>query len=218
MIFPKEEIVSHLKYLTLLSDRYPTIQSASTQIINLQAVLNLPKGTEHFMSDLHGEYEAFVHILNNASGVIREKIDLIFEKSVSSAERADLATLIYYPEQKLEEIKTRNYEMVEWYELTLYRLVEICRVVSSKYTRPDVTKALPPDFDYVIDELLNTNIDLVNKEQYYGEIISTIIEIDRADAFIIAMSNLIKRLAVHRLHIVGDIFDRGPGRTLSWSP
>ncbi len=205
-----EDITKNLKYLTLLSDRYPTIQSASTQIINLQALLNLPKGTEHFMSDLHGEYEAFVHILNNASGVIREKIDLIFEKSVSSNERADLATLIYYPEQKLEQIKTRNYEMDEWYEITLYRLVEVLRVVSSKYTRPYVAKALPSDFGDIIDELLNTNIDLVNKEQYYGEIISTIIEIDRADAFIIEMSALIKRLAVDHLHIVGDIFDRGP--------
>ncbi|RPF48089.1 fructose-1,6-bisphosphatase-3 [Hydrogenoanaerobacterium saccharovorans] len=210
MLHTKQDVLHNLKYLKALAIQYPTEQAASTEIINLQAILNLPKGTEHFMSDLHGEYEAFLHILNNASGVIREKVDLLYEKSLPSKERAVLATLIYYPEEKLKEIKEDSADMEEWYRITLNRLIEICRLVSSKYTRSKVRKALPKDFEYIIDELLHTNYDELNKEKYYENIIETIIDIERADEFIFALCNTIKRLVVDRLHIVGDIFDRGP--------
>lgn len=199
-----------LRYLKLLSKEYPNIQSACTEIINLQAILNLPKGTEHFMSDIHGEDEAFVHILNNASGVIREKVDDIFANRLTSKERNSLCALIYYPERKLSELSAQHEDVAEWYEVILYRLIDICREVTSKYTRSKVRKALPKDFEYIIDELLNTNYSDKNKEKYYENIIKTIIDIQRADEFIIALCNLIKRMAVDRLHIVGDIFDRGP--------
>ena len=199
-----------LRYLELLSRQYPTVQAASTEIINLQAILNLPKGTEHFMSDLHGEYEAFLHILNNCSGAVREKVDILFENSVSKEERARLATLIYYPEEKLEEIHETVQDLDEWYKITLNRLIEICRLVSSKYTRSKVRKALPKDYGYIIDELLNTNYEVHNKKDYYENIISTIIDIDRADDFVKSLCGVIKRLVVDHLHIVGDIFDRGP--------
>ncbi len=198
------------KYLELLSAKYPTIQSACTEIINLKAILNLPKGTEHFVSDIHGEDEAFCHILNNASGVIREKVDMLFAKTVSSRGRTELCTLIYYPERKMERITSEVEDMREWYMITLYRLIEVCRLCASKYTRSKVRKALPRDFEYIIDELLHTNNDSADKQSYYEDIISTIIDIDRADAFIIALANVIKRLVVDRLHIVGDIYDRGP--------
>ena len=204
--FSAEEV----KYLKLLSKRFPTIQTVSSEIINLRAILDLPKGTEHFMSDLHGEHEAFLHILNNCSGVIREKVDIVFGNSVFDDERASLATLIYYPEEKLEKIKEEVPNLHQWYRVTLHRLIEVCRWVSSKYTRSKVRKALPSDFAYIIDELLHTNYDARNKEQYYNKIIDTIVDIDRADAFIIALATLIKRLAVDHLHVVGDIFDRGP--------
>lgn len=210
MMCAQNEIMRDLKYLKMLSHQYPNIQAASTEIINLQAILNLPKGTEHFMSDLHGEYEAFLHIRNNASGVIREKVDLLFSNTISSEERAVLSTLIYYPEEKLKEINDTKKDINEWYRITLNRLLEICRLVSSKYTRSKVRKALPPDFAYIIDELLHTNYDALNKENYYANIISTIIDIDCAEDFIIALCNIIKRLVVDRLHIVGDIYDRGP--------
>lgn len=210
MALCKEEIRDNMRYLRALSEQYPTVQAASTEIINLQAILNLPKGTEHFMSDLHGEYEAFLHILNNASGVIREKVDILYGKTLPAGERASLATLIYYPEEKLKETLEAQSDMEEWYRLTLHRLIEICRLVASKYTRSKVRKALPKDFDYILDELLHTNFDERNKEQYYENIISTIIDIERADPFILALARTIKRLVVDRLHIVGDIFDRGP--------
>ena len=202
----------NLRYLQMLSHQYPSIEAAATEIINLQAFLNLPKGTEHFMSDLHGEYEAFLHILNNASGAIKEKVDILFSNTLSARERAVLATLIYYTEAKLKEIKeeTPPAEMAEWYKITLNRLMEVCRLVASKYTRSKVRAALPAGYEDIIDELLHTNYDALNKEQYYENIISTIIDIDRADEFIIAVSNTIKKLVVDRLHIVGDIFDRGP--------
>jgi len=206
----EKEITSNIKYLTLLSEQYPNIQSASTEMINLQAILNLPKGTEHFLSDLHGEYEPFLHILRNASGVIKDKIKDIFGNTLSSDERKALATLIYYPEQKLEMTKKNLTNLEDWYKITLYRLIEICRVAGSKYTRSKVRKALPKDFEYIIDELLNTNDYSHDKEGYYAEIIKTIIKIERADAFIIALSRLIQRLAIDHLHILGDIFDRGP--------
>lgn len=200
-----------LHYLKILSKQYPTISAASTEIINLSAILNLPKGTEHFISDIHGEYESFTHILKNASGVIRRKIDELFGTTLMENEKKSLATLIYYPEEKLEIIKKNEPDINNWYRVTLYRLIEICRMVSSKYTRSKVRKALPKDFSYIIEELLNEQADVPNKEQYYNGIINTIISIDRADEFIAAISKVIQALAVDRLHIVGDIYDRGPG-------
>lgn len=197
-----------LKYLELLSQKYPTVQAACTEIINLNAILNLPKGTEHFVSDIHGEDEAFCHILNNASGVIREKVDRLFEKTLSTRERTELCTLIYYPDRKLEELRREIDD--EWYQITLYRMIEVCRLCASKYTRSKVRKALPKDFEYIIDELLHTSADDKDKQGYYEHIISTITDIGRADAFIIALASVIKRLVVDRLHVVGDVFDRGP--------
>ncbi len=199
-----------LRYLQLLSRQYPNVQAASSEIINLQAILNLPKGTEHFMSDLHGEYEAFLHIMNNASGAVREKVDILFQNMVTSEERAQLATLIYYPEEKLEEIASQVEDINEWHKITLNRLIEICRLASSKYTRSKVRKALPKEYAYIIDELLNTNYEVHNKKEYYENIISTIIATDQAENFIINMCRVIKKLVVDHLHIVGDIFDRGP--------
>lgn len=206
----KLQALENIKYLKALAIQYPTVQAASTEIINLQAILNLPKGTEHFLSDLHGEYEAFNHILSNASGVIREKVDILYDKTLPTKDRAVLATLIYYTEEKLKEIKEEIPDMKEWYQITLNRLIEVCRLVASKYTRSKVRKALPQDFDYIIDELLHTNYDELNKETYYENIIATIIDIDRAEEFIIALTRTIKHLVVDRMHIVGDIFDRGP--------
>ena len=169
-----------LRYLQMLSRQYPTVQAASSEIINLQTILNLPKGTEHFISDVHGEYEAFQHILNSASGVVREKVDELFSTSVSKADRDQLATLIYYPAEKLEEIYTSNKaEMDEWYRITLHRLIDVCRVAASKYTRSKVRKAMPKEYAYIIDELINTNYEYHDKREYYENIISTIIDIDR---------------------------------------
>ncbi len=198
------------KFLELLAKQYPSIQSVCTEIINLNAILNLPKGTEHFMSDLHGEDEAFHHILNNCSGVIREKVDQAFGRTMPERERAWFAALIYYPSEKIEEMKHSGADMADWYNITLYRLVEVSRQVGSKYTRSKVRKALPPEFQYIIDELLHTSGEEHDKQFYYQNIISTIIETRRADEFIIALCSLIKRLAVDSLHIVGDVYDRGP--------
>ena len=198
-------------YLRLLAQKFCTVQEVSTEIINLEAILALPKGTEHFMSDIHGEDEAFAHILNNCSGVIRDKIDAVYGESLSAAERAELATLIYYPTHKLEYIKSHmTGDLGDWYRTTLRRLVEIGRAVASKYTRSKVRKALPQDFAYIIDELLNADAAMKNREDYYDRIITSLIGIDRADAFIIAIAGVIKQLAVDRLHIIGDVFDRGP--------
>lgn len=202
---------NELKYINILKKRYKTIEETTEEIINLQAILNLPKGTEHFMSDLHGEYEAFTHMLRNASGVVRRKIDEVYGTTMSEKERRNLATLIYYPEEKLLIEKKNAEDLDDWYRINLYRLVEICRVVASKYTRSKVRKALPKYFDYIIDELLHEEKYNNNKDEYYASIIKTIIEIGRADAFVIAISNLIRRLAIDRLHIIGDIYDRGPG-------
>ena len=201
-----------LHYLQMLSRQYPTVQAASTEIINLQTILNLPKCTEHFISDVHGEYEAFLHILNSASGAVREKVDELFSTSVSKADRDQLSTLIYYPNEKMEEIsrKMDSEELEEWYRITLHRLIDICRLVTSKYTRSKVRKALPKEYAYVIDELLNTNYEFHNKREYYENIISTIIDIDQSKDFIVAVCELIKHMVVDRLHIVGDLFDRGP--------
>ncbi|MFL0246598.1 fructose-1,6-bisphosphatase [Candidatus Clostridium stratigraminis] len=206
-----ESFETDIKYLQLLSKQYPTIAEACTEIINLQAILNLPKGTEHFLTDIHGEYEPFIHVLKNASGVIKRKINDIFGNSLRQSDIKSLATLIYYPEQKLELMLKDEKNIDDWYKITLYRLIEICRHVSSKYTRSKVRKALPKDFSYIIEELLHELPDIIDKEEYYSEIIKTIIRIGRADEFIVALSKLIQRLVVDRLHIVGDIFDRGPG-------
>ncbi len=201
----------NLHYLKMLARQYPTVQAASTEIINLQAILNLPKGTEHFISDVHGEYEAFLHIVNSASGVVREKLDLLFGASVPRAELDQLATLIYYPEEKLEEIVQNTSDMREWYRITFHRLIEVCRLVSSKYTRSKVRKAMPAEYAYIIDELIHTHYEDSDKRDYYENIISTIIDIDRAPNFLVQLCWLIKRLDVDHLHLVGDIFDRGPG-------
>lgn len=199
-----------LKYLELLAKSYPDINSASSEIINLQAILNLPKGTEHFVSDIHGEYDSFNHVLRNASGVIKNQIAQTFGTSMRDNEKRELATLIYYPEQKLDRIKKKEDDITDWYKITLYRLVLICKVMSSKYTRSKVRKALPPEFAYIIEELLHEDGTGSNKEKYYNEIIDSIIRLDQADRFIISISNLIQRLAIDRLHIIGDVYDRGP--------
>lgn len=198
-----------MKYLKMLSQKYPTIQDAATRIINLASYNALPKGTEHFMSDLHGEAQAFIHILNNASGVIREKIDELFGYVIPSEERSNFATLIYYPRQKLELVKQEVKDMEDWYRVTLQRMVELCRLVSSKYSRKKVRRCMPQGFEYIIDELLHTNYDDRNKEQYYNSIITTIVQLKMSDDFIEALAELIKTLAVDVLHIIGDIFDRG---------
>ena len=208
---PKQTFTAEeLRYLKLLAREYPTVQAASTEIINLQAILNLPKGTEHFISDIHGEYEAFLHILNSCSGVIKEKIDDVFASSMPKGERDQLATLIYYPREKLELIARREPDPDEWYRITLHRLIEVCRLVSSKYTRSKVRKALPKDYAYIIDELLHTHWEETDKKEYFENIISTILSIGRAPSFITALCQVIKRLAVDHMHIVGDLFDRGP--------
>lgn len=205
-----EEKINELDYLKLLAKQYPSIGDAATEIINLEAILNLPKGTEHFLTDLHGEYEPFVHVLKNGSGVIKIKIEEIFGNSLSVKDKKSLATLVYYPEQKLEIIAKEEKNIEDWYKITLYRLMELCKYVSSKYTRSKVRKALPKEFAYIIEELLHEQQDREDKQEYYKRIITTIIDIGRADEFIIALSKLIQRLVIDRLHIVGDIFDRGP--------
>ncbi len=206
----------HLRYLRLLSQKYQTVAAAASEIIRIEALLRLPKGTEHFMSDLHGEHEAFVHILNSASGVIREKIDTVLGNGVPAEERAELATLVYYPNQKLPELKARQRDLHAWYRMTLLRLIDLCRFVSSKHTRDHVRRCLPQNCGYILDELLHAHFEDHDKDQYYGEIIESIIRYDRADAYIIRFCEVIKRLAVDRLHIVGDLFDRGlrPDRIL----
>lgn len=200
-----------LKYLRSLAHQYPTIASASTEIINLQAILCLPKGTEHFLTDIHGEYEQFNHVLKNGSGAVKRKIDEEFGNTLSSRDKKSLATLIYYPKEKLEIVIQEEDNIEDWYKITLHRLVQITKRVASKYTRSKVRKALPPDFAYVIEELITEKAEIQDKEAYYNEIIHTIIRIYRAQEFIVALSHLIQRMVIDHLHIVGDIFDRGPG-------
>lgn len=199
------------RYLERLSDLYPTIAAASTEIINLQSILNLPKGTEHFLTDVHGEYEAFSHVLKNGSGSVRRKIDDVFGNTMSIRDKRSLATLIYYPKQRMDMIKKTETNMDDWYRVHLYLLIEVSKRAASKYTRSKVRKALPKDFAYVIEELITEKAEVSDKEYYYNEIISTIIRIGRAEDFIVAISELIQRLVVDHLHIVGDIYDRGPG-------
>ena len=208
-----EEIRRNLKYLSLLARDYPSQAAAASEIISTQALLKLPKGTEHFMSDLHGENEAFVHILNSASGVIREKVDQVLGEGVPADERAELATLIYYPAEKLPQLKAKQpgeAALEGWYSQTLFRLIDICRLVSSKHTRSYVRSCLPSGCGYVLDELLHAHFEDHDKDLYYGQIVGSIIENGRADRFITRLCELIKRLAVDKLHIVGDLFDRGP--------
>lgn len=207
----KYEIEHDLRYLTLLAQSFPTVAEASTEIINLQAILNLPKGTEHFLADLHGEYEAFQHVLKNASGNIKRKVNDIFGTTLRESEKRELCTLIYYPEQKLELVKETETDLNDWYHITIHQLVSICRDVSSKYTRSKVRKSLPTDFQYIIQELLHERVDDSNKAAYVNVIIETIISTGRADDFVVAICNVIQRLAIDQLHILGDIYDRGPG-------
>lgn len=199
-----------LKYLNYLSELYPSISKAATQIINLRAILNLPKGTEHFMSDLHGEFGAFSHVLRNGSGVIRKKIEEVFGDSLSTEDKKSLATLIYYPDEKLNAIKEAGKNTPEWYHTTLLHLILVCKTVTSKYTRSKVRKALPEEYAYIIEELITEKEPFEEKEDYYNEIVTTILELERTDHFIIHMAKLIQRLTVDHLHIIGDIFDRGP--------
>lgn len=204
-------IEKNMNYLGLLSKQYPSIKAASQEIINLSAILNLPKGTENFLSDVHGEYESFIHILKNGSGVIRRKIDDIFADSLSDEEKQNLATLIFYPDKRLpivlKKVKNRN----EWYKKTLSHLIQICRVISSKYSRRQVRDALPQEYAHTLEELFTQQEDLENRQEYYQGIIETIISLHRTDDFIIAIAELIQRLSIDRLHVIGDIYDRGPG-------
>ena len=198
-------------YLNLLAEKYPSMQNVWTEIINLQAIMNLPKGTEHFMSDLHGEYEAFTQILNNCSGVIIEKVNMLFENTLSSFERNELCTLIYYPEQKLSQLHESGKISDGWYQTKLQELTDLAKLLSSKYTRSKVRKAMPQSYSYIIDELLHAQPDEDNNQLlYHQKIIDTLIRVGSGDSFICALSDLIKRLAVDLLHIVGDVFDRGP--------
>ena len=205
-----ENEYNKLKYLELLGKEYKNVNEVAEEIINLQAIINLPKGTEMFLSDIHGEYEPFIHILNNGGGIIKSKIDDIYGNIIDKEERATLATLIYYPKEKLKLIKEETRDINEWYNITLYRLIEVAKKISSKYTRSKVRKAITNGFQYVIDELLNSQEkNEKDKERYYKAIINTIIDLNQADSFIIAISDLIKRMAIDHLHIIGDIYDRG---------
>ncbi len=199
------------RYLHLLSHTYPTVADAASEIINLEAILNLPKGTEHFLADLHGEHEAFIHVLKNASGNIKRKVGEIFGNTIREAEKKELCTLVYYPEQKLELIKAQEEDLDDWYRITIHQLVRVCRDVSSKYTRSKVRKSLPEEFSYIIEELLHERTDDQDKAAYVAVIVDTIISTGRADDFIVDICNVIQRLAIDQLHILGDIYDRGPG-------
>ncbi len=205
------EIDKDMRYLQLLSQSFPTVAEASTEIINLQAILNLPKGTEHFLADIHGEYEAFLHVLKNASGNIKRKVNELFGNTLRESEKRELCSLIYYPAQKLELVKQNEADIDDWYHITLHQLVAVCRDVSSKYTRSKVRKSLPCDFSYIIQELLHEHTEDHDKTAYVNVIVDTIISTGRADDFIIAIANVIQRLAIDSLHILGDIYDRGPG-------
>ncbi len=202
-----------LGYLELLARQYPSIQAASTEIINLNAILHLPKGTEHFLSDIHGEHEPFLHVLRNGSGTLSRRIEEMFQSTLLERERRELATLIYYPNRmltrRLSQLGAEGME--DWYRVTLFRLVQVCRVMSSKYTRSKVRKALPPAFAYILEELLHEQESIENKQEYYQSIVDTIISTGRARAFIVAMAELIQRLTIDHLHIIGDVYDRGPG-------
>lgn len=206
-----EDVKADDRYLSLLSEKFPSISSAATEIINLEAILSLPKGTEHFLSDLHGESVAFNHVIKNASGVIRRKVDEVFGMTMREADKNELCTLIYYPEEKLRLIREKETDLDDWYRITLHQVVKVARVVSIKYSRSKVNKLLPEDFAYVIKELLHESVTEADRHEYYNAIINSIVEINRAEEMIIAICNLIHSLVIDTLHIVGDIFDRGPG-------
>ena len=201
---------AQLRYLQLLSQQYPTVQAASTEIIRLQSILNLPKGTEHFMSDIHGEYDAFLHILNSCSGEVKEKLKEIFGTSLSQRDRSDLATLIYYPKSKLELVAESEEDMEEWYRIAIHRLIQVCRFVSIKHTRNHVREQMPEGYREILDELIHLRDEDGSKKYYFENLIDTIIAIGQASDVIQAMCTTIKALTVDHLHIVGDIFDRGP--------
>ena len=217
----KYDIEHDIHYLNLLAKSFPNVAAASTEIINLSAILNLPKGTEHFLADIHGEHEAFLHVLKNASGRISRKVDEIFGEYMPLAAKKELCTLIYYPEQKLELVKNQyatqetqddgQDSLAEWYRMTLHQLVKVFRVISSKYTRSKVRKSIPPEYSYILEELLHTRTEERDKAQYVNVIIDEIISTDSADDFITAIANVIQRLAIDQLHILGDVYDRGPG-------
>ena len=202
---------TEIKYLELLSKTFKNIAETSTEIINLQAIMNLPKGTEHFMTDIHGEYEAFNHVLRNGSGTIRNKIEEAYGNKLTENEKKELASIIYYPKEKVELMQNKdNFNIDRWMITIIYRLIEVCKVVCSKYTRSKVRKAMTKDFEYILQELLYEKKELANKKEYFDSIVDTIISIDRGKEFIIAICNLIQRLNIDHLHIVGDIYDRGP--------
>lgn len=206
-----EDVKADERYLKLLAEKFPSVSSAATEIINLEAILSLPKGTEHFLSDLHGESTAFTHVLKNASGVIRRKVDEVYGMAMREADKSELCTLIYYPEEKLKLIKESEKDLDDWYRITLHNVVKVARVVSVKYSRSKVRKLLPDDFAYVIEELLHESVTEADRHEYYNAVINAIIDIHRAEEMIIAICNLIHRLVIDKLHIVGDIYDRGPG-------
>ena len=207
----KYDLKKDERYLRLLAKSFPNIADAATEIINLEAIAHLPKGTEHFLADIHGEYQAFQHVLKNASGNIKRKVNELFGERLRNIEKQELCTLIYYPEQKLELVKKEEKDIKDWYHITIHRLIEVCRDVSSKYTRSKVRKSLPDDFSYIIQELLHEHADDKDKTDYVSAIIKTIISTGRADDFIIAICEVIQRLVIDQLHILGDVYDRGPG-------
>ena len=206
-----KDIEKDMRYLQLLSHNFPTVAAAATELINLSAILTLPKSTEHFLADIHGEHQAFLHVLKNASGNIKRKVNDIFGNTIRKQDKKDLCTLIYYPEQKLELIKNTDENLNDWYHITLHRLIAVLRDVSSKYTRSKVNKNLPQKFSYIIQELLHEQVDAKNKTAYVNAIIDTIIATQRVESFIVTICNVIQRLAIDQLHILGDIYDRGPG-------
>ena len=207
----KYDIERDMHYLQLLAKSFPNVPAASTEIINLSAILNLPKGTEHFLADIHGEHEAFIHVLKNASGRIKRKVDEIFGEYLPAQAKKELCTLIYYPERKLELVKATGENLEEWYRMTLHQMVRVFREVSSKYTRSKIRKCLPKEFSYILEELLHERTEEADKAAYVNVIIDTIISTGSADDFITAMANTIQRLAIDQLHILGDVYDRGPG-------
>lgn len=209
--FAEQELFEKKEYLELLSEKFGNIPYATSEVVNLKAILNLPKGTEHFLTDIHGEYIAFNHVMRNASGVVKRKIHDVLGKTLPPSDITELAILIYYPEEKLQFIKKRETDLVNWYKVTIYRLIQVCRDASSKYTRSKVRKALPKEFAYMMEELLHEDEERFNKRDYYNKIIDTIVDLDRADDFIIQISAVIQRLTIDHLHIIGDVYDRGPG-------
>lgn len=211
--YTKADLSKNVKYLELLSKSFPNVTSAVSEVVNLQSILNLPKGTEHFLTDIHGEHEAFNHVMQNASGAIKRKVHEELESTVSAEDLEELTTLIYYPEEKLDIIKKTKKKVVltNWYELTIYRLVKVCRAAASKYTRSKVRKALPEAFAYIMEELLQEDEDRFDKKEYYSQIIKSLVDYGRADLFIISIAQVIKQLTIDQLHIIGDVFDRGPG-------